>query len=974
MTADHHLDRRRPRPEDLTDPIEVRVYLSDLRSADLAHARREASALAAHASDITSAAALLEEAVIARLNDEDLATAERLAGMALKKGELAGNPNLQGWAHYELGEDAWLHGDLDRAESSFAAALAHGNSINLASLRSSALTRLGKTSRRRGDLQQAAERCQEAYDIALDQGDPHAINQGNALLELAECERLRNRWSAAESSARRAIAAYRTGNDVLGEHNARLELAKTLRLLGNLSGAKAEAAGAVSGYGSIGYRLGRANALLEVGKVALLNLELEEGKRVLTEAAFLYDELDEPLGQGNTRLALGELHLIAGNFDLGGTSLRSALELTANGRDIFGHLNLLVMLAQADRAVGAYGRARETLVTAAELSREHPERTAVVMVLLERARLERTAKRLDTAEILLKEALAVAKEIAQPDVVVSCLLDLADAREAQSDADAAASYRREARQSLPDDTASANQLRLRVDLAVAADELRGGRLELNQAISLVERAKDDLGNAPTALTILGGVFEQLSQESDALQAYVEAVDKLDKARLKLGRAPERGSYFRSRRPFYLRALRPAIRAGDGPLVVRLMGHARAEGLTAALLAGQPLAGPVADALATLRLSLGSSALSEGTLREVADTISQAMVDLMVEGSDDGPPIIPVGVNTLLLDLVPPPGAEDDSDGSLTRDTEVAGAWIDEFGTIRPFLVPFPPEARRVLNCWNTEPRWRTRRRDRFAIESLAQSLLPEALRRVLRDGPVADLAIVPAGPIWSVPFSALPIADKVLAELARVVVVPAVSLVLGGDTQREKLQSGLIAALTEVPGVRYERAALANPSIAERLGPVEIVTQRDELLSSLARDTRGVLIISAHGEDADLFGSNVSLADANLGSTDLLAARLPALVVLGACKVGRLDYELGEDPLGMPVAALLGGARWVVAATSEIEGQGAGRVLARFYAKISEGHSVPEALRQAQVALARNWVGHLRRPERWAALSVLETR
>lgn len=111
-----------------------------------------------------------------------------------------------------------------------------------------------------------------------------------------------------------------------------------------------------------------------------------------------------------------------------------------------------------------------------------------------------------------------------------------------------------------------------------------------------------------------------------------------------------------------------------------------------------------------------------------------------------------------------------------------------------------------------------------------------------------------------------------------------------------------------------------------------------------------VLHVAAHGRhavDNPLF-SGLELADGTLFGYDVdLIPRVPDLVVLSACELGRSSVRWGEEALGMTRVWLHAGARCVIAAPATVPDDVAGDLLTALHTGLAAGLAPAAALAQA---------------------------
>lgn len=141
------------------------------------------------------------------------------------------------------------------------------------------------------------------------------------------------------------------------------------------------------------------------------------------------------------------------------------------------------------------------------------------------------------------------------------------------------------------------------------------------------------------------------------------------------------------------------------------------------------------------------------------------------------------------------------------------------------------------------------------------------------------------------------------------------------------------------------RAAASWPVATTLLGPSATV----DAVTALASEV-DVLHLATHGRhavDNPLF-SGLDLADGTLFGYDIdRMPRVPEVVVLSACEVGRSTVRWGEEAIGMTRAWLHAGAACVVAAPVVVADDLACELLGAMHAGLAAGRSPAEALAQA---------------------------
>ena len=170
----------------------------------------------------------------------------------------------------------------------------------------------------------------------------------------------------------------------------------------------------------------------------------------------------------------------------------------------------------------------------------------------------------------------------------------------------------------------------------------------------------------------------------------------------------------------------------------------------------------------------------------------------------------------------------------------------------------------------------------------------------------------------------------------------------GGPLRRAGFAAG--------PGVA--RAAEEIRSAAASWSPRHVLLDGPATTDAVAELALGVdvLHVAAHGRhsaDNPLF-SGFELADGPWFGYDIdRLERVPAVVVLSACELGRSATGWGREALGMAQAWLHAGARCVVAAGSSVNDDVATDLLSAVHGHLAAGRPPSDALRAASAAVGR---------------------
>lgn len=201
------------------------------------------------------------------------------------------------------------------------------------------------------------------------------------------------------------------------------------------------------------------------------------------------------------------------------------------------------------------------------------------------------------------------------------------------------------------------------------------------------------------------------------------------------------------------------------------------------------------------------------------------------------------------------------------------------------------------------------------------------------------LVVVPCGRLAAVPWAMLPgLVGRPLT------VARSASMWAQSGPQPTHGRAGFVA------GPRVARGLAEVGECASAWGDrVRCLSGTDAVAPAVARLTAevDVLHVAAHGRHAaeqPLF-SGIELADGIWFGYDVeLLPRLPPLVVLSACELGRSSVWWAEELVGMTVAWLHAGTRCVVAAPAAVNDDLAAATLPAFHRGVAIGRAPAEVL------------------------------
>lgn len=232
---------------------------------------------------------------------------------------------------------------------------------------------------------------------------------------------------------------------------------------------------------------------------------------------------------------------------------------------------------------------------------------------------------------------------------------------------------------------------------------------------------------------------------------------------------------------------------------------------------------------------------------------------------------------------------------------------------------------------------------------IAAAVLPptliEVLRRHARQQPSPALLVVPDGPIAALPWPGLRLTDgNMLVDHTSVAFTPSLTLL---SPPPEPTRPA--TAAVHINSARLQHTALQLRFWQAKHDGLSVRTSEDHsaLRETLEASPRPELaVIATHGY-ATTHGvaDSIALADDSLlTALRALSWPWPPLVVLGSCWTAQVYSARGQEPLGFPVACLLGGAQIVVSASAPIRDETADDVLARLDEDLISGRDILASL------------------------------
>ena len=222
------------------------------------------------------------------------------------------------------------------------------------------------------------------------------------------------------------------------------------------------------------------------------------------------------------------------------------------------------------------------------------------------------------------------------------------------------------------------------------------------------------------------------------------------------------------------------------------------------------------------------------------------------------------------------------------------------------------------------------------------------------NGSAKNMLVIPTGPLFGVPFSALRFDDEYLIERHSVSLAPSASMWLGlaGRKAHKNLNAAVIGHSDEaIPFAEDEArevAAILN-SKKTLTGPAATTDG-----FKLAAESAGLLHIACHGlfrADNPMY-SSLQLADGRVTAADVAKMRLDAeLVTLSACETGRSEIAGGDEMLGLARGFLAAGARGLIMSLWNVSDRHTIGLMREFYTAMQRSANAEASLQSTQVEM-----------------------
>ncbi|MDQ0311000.1 hypothetical protein J2S46_005556 [Kitasatospora herbaricolor] len=235
------------------------------------------------------------------------------------------------------------------------------------------------------------------------------------------------------------------------------------------------------------------------------------------------------------------------------------------------------------------------------------------------------------------------------------------------------------------------------------------------------------------------------------------------------------------------------------------------------------------------------------------------------------------------------------------------------------------------------------------------------------------VVLVPHGPLHDLPLHTLPVAGVPLLLRNPVVQVPSSSVLadlLRRDARGPASRAGRASVLAD-PQRNLPHSVSEGAAVAGLLGVPAVTGEpatRAVLLEAL--ETAGLVHLAGHGliTTGSGFERGVHLSDGPVRAADLVGRRIRAgTVVLSGCETGVNEQRAGDEPVGLPRALLLGGARSVLVSQWRVADSSSRELLTAFHRKLAAGDAPALALHHAAVETFRTPGGKLEHLYHWGA-------
>lgn len=474
------------------------------------------------------------------------------------------------------------------------------------------------------------------------------------------------------------------------------------------------------------------------------------------------------------------------------------------------------------------------------------------------------------------------------------------------------------------------------------------------AAGYLDRAEALLAGRPdffvrTSIAFGRAELDRLSDDLPAAASQLRAgLDLLADVDQHLDTAVARARFNDTIRPGVARALRTAALSKAGAEAVRILEVRRSARLAGLLRrrAAVPLTPEILSLLDRLdvvsertppvarsstRLQTPDQQWARRQLAELSSELFASYYDTESVDAEALMASIPEHVTLVMLDWL-------EDDRALIVVTRVPGA--------EPHveLAGLPPGMERYLDLLTTDDDDHQRDAERGRIRPADLAPFGTLLGGIAN---ASSLLVVPSGPLWAVPWQAVPLPDRrLLIEAADVTLTPSLRV-------HQAVAAEPVAVPLQRPVLTFRGKGLAGGT--QRLPELDVGAERvelhdpHELLAMLptASARFAALLIASHGLAGSGLDHRLELgAGTFLRAADLLGANLPPLVGFGSCFGGFTPGDQVDEPIGLATLALCSGARHVIASVTKVADlRATSELLADVYTRALDGEHPATAVR-----------------------------
>ncbi|WP_351235369.1 CHAT domain-containing protein [Streptomyces sp. NPDC002133] len=254
------------------------------------------------------------------------------------------------------------------------------------------------------------------------------------------------------------------------------------------------------------------------------------------------------------------------------------------------------------------------------------------------------------------------------------------------------------------------------------------------------------------------------------------------------------------------------------------------------------------------------------------------------------------------------------------------------------LNPPPGSGSQDPSAWHLSPQ-------DPALACLAARLLPrEPLTAVLENAaPESTLKICPLGPLWRLPFAALPVGDQPLGTILPIVLGTPNAVAAPMSRKQAWLSHfdlALPLALTDLSNVVQEAA--------RREVELTLVDTKQELQQQLGNNP-SLIVLSCHGTGVGA-GQTLHMAGGDtLNANDFEPVPAGSTFIIDCCWTGAVHDPQGMEALNLPLTLLAKGAHSVIGAIGPVNDHHASALLHRVLPQLQQPGVTPAT------ALFRAW-------------------